>query len=172
MTSAAGAGNASIRISARFLAGDVLPVRRNYFVIVFFNVALVGGRQSRCMGGTWNVRDGLELAWARKARFLQWALRRRNGWRPPAYLEERMGIIGRRRHAHHRRRLDAGLLLRRSRAGLRGPLADPSREASSKLFRDTWGEKVMADFSLSLVSLVLMLPGIGLWFRGNGSRRE
>jgi len=33
---------------------------------------------------------------------------------------------------------------------------------SSKLFRDTWGEKVIGGFSLSLVSLVLMLPGIGL----------
>jgi len=32
---------------------------------------------------------------------------------------------------------------------------------SSKLFRDTWGEKVIGGFSLSLVSLVLMLPGIG-----------
>lgn len=34
---------------------------------------------------------------------------------------------------------------------------------SSKLFRDTWGEKVAGGFSLSLVSMVLMLPGIGLW---------
>ncbi len=33
---------------------------------------------------------------------------------------------------------------------------------SAKLFRDTWGEKVIGGFSLSLVSLVLMLPGIGL----------
>jgi len=33
---------------------------------------------------------------------------------------------------------------------------------SSKLFRDTWGEKVIGGFSLSMVSLVLMLPGIGL----------
>ncbi len=33
---------------------------------------------------------------------------------------------------------------------------------SSKLFRETWGEKVIGGFSLSLVSLVLMLPGIGL----------
>jgi hypothetical protein len=32
---------------------------------------------------------------------------------------------------------------------------------SAKLFHDTWGEKVIGGFSLSLVSLVLMLPGIG-----------
>src|SRR5438034_4215899 len=39
------------------------------------------------------------------------------------------------------------------------PIAAVKR--SSKLFRDTWGEKVIGGFSLSLVSLVLMLPGIG-----------
>jgi hypothetical protein len=33
---------------------------------------------------------------------------------------------------------------------------------SSKLFRDTWGEKVVGGFSLSLVSMLLMLPGFGL----------
>jgi hypothetical protein len=34
---------------------------------------------------------------------------------------------------------------------------------SSKLFRDTWGEKVIGGLSFSLVSLVLMLPAFGLW---------
>jgi len=35
---------------------------------------------------------------------------------------------------------------------------------SSKLFRDTWGEKVIGGLSFSLVSFVLMLPAFGLWF--------
>jgi uncharacterized protein DUF6159 len=34
---------------------------------------------------------------------------------------------------------------------------------SAKLFRDTWGEKVIGGFSLGLVSFALMLPGFGLW---------
>ena len=42
----------------------------NYFVMVFFNVALVGVANSRLMGGTWTFRDGIELAWARKGTIL------------------------------------------------------------------------------------------------------
>jgi hypothetical protein len=42
------------------------------------------------------------------------------------------------------------------------PIAAVKR--SSKLFGDTWGEKVIGGFSFGLVSLVLMLPGFGLWF--------
>src|SRR2546427_13243053 len=42
------------------------------------------------------------------------------------------------------------------------PIAAVKR--SSKLFRDTWGEKVIGGFSFGLVSFVLMLPGFGLWF--------
>jgi len=116
------------------------------------------------MGGTWTFRDGLELAWARKGTIF-------NGRSSPQTvgvllrtLEERMGIIGRVVMRIIGVVWTLACYFRRSRAGLRGPLADPSREALSKLFRDTWGEKVMGGFSLSLVSLVLMLPGIGLWF--------
>lgn len=36
----------------------------NYFIIVFFNVALVDVANSRLMGGSWTFRDGLALAWA------------------------------------------------------------------------------------------------------------
>jgi hypothetical protein len=35
---------------------------------------------------------------------------------------------------------------------------------SSKLFKDTWGEKVIGGFSFSLVSILLMLPAFGLFF--------
>src|SRR4029077_4499479 len=38
----------------------------NYFVIVFFNVALVGVANSRLLGGKWTFRDGISLAWERK----------------------------------------------------------------------------------------------------------
>ncbi|HET7151386.1 MAG TPA: DUF6159 family protein, partial [Candidatus Acidoferrum sp.] len=41
------------------------------------------------------------------------------------------------------------------------PIAAVKR--SSKLFRDTWGEKVIGGFSFGLVSFVLMLPAFGLF---------
>src|SRR5207249_2408391 len=60
--------------SPTFLLGMFTLYVVNYFVIVFFNVALVGVANSRLMGGTWTFRDGIELAWERKGTILQWAL--------------------------------------------------------------------------------------------------
>jgi hypothetical protein len=134
----------------------------NYFVIVFFNVALVGVANSRLMGGTWTFRDGIELAWERKGTILQWALVAATVGVILRTLEERLGLIGR-------------LIMRI--IGIVWTLACyfvvpvlafedltpfEAVKRSSKLFRDTWGEKVVGGFSLSLVSMVLMLPGIGL----------
>jgi hypothetical protein len=135
----------------------------NYFVIVFFNVALVGVANSRLMGGTWTFRDGIELAWARKGTILQWALVAATVGMILRTIEERMGLIGR-------------LVMRI--IGFAWALAcyfvvpvlafedlTPMQavKRSSKLFKDTWGEKVVGGFSFSLVSMVLMLPGIGIF---------
>jgi hypothetical protein len=148
--------------SPMFMLGLFTLYVVNYFVIVFFNVALVGVANSRLMGGTWTFRDGLELAWARKGTILQWALVAATVGVILKTLEERMGLIGR-------------LIMRI--IGIAWTLAcyfvvpvlafedlSPLQafKRSSKLFRDTWGEKVIGGFSLSLVSMVLMLPGIGL----------
>jgi hypothetical protein len=147
-----------------FLLGMFALYVANYFVMVFFNVALVGVANSRLMGGTWTFRDGLELAWARKGTIFQWALVAATVGMILRTLEERMGLLGR-------------LIMRL--IGVAWALAcyfvvpvlafedlSPFEavKRSSKLFRDTWGEKVIGGFSLSLVSLVLMLPGIGLFF--------
>src|SRR5438128_8296520 len=113
------------------------------------------------MGGNWTFRDGIELAWARKGTISQWAFVAATIGMILRALEERMGLIGR-------------LVMRI--IGIAWavacyfvvpvlafedltPIAAIKR--SSRLFRDTWGEKVIGGFSLSLVSLVLMLPGIG-----------
>jgi len=148
--------------SPLFLLGMFTLYAVNYFVIVFFNVALVGVANSRLMGGTWTFRDGIELAWERKGTILQWALVAATVGVILRTLEERMGLLGR-------------LIMRI--IGIAWTLACyfvvpvlafedltpiDAVKRSSKLFRDTWGEKVIGGFSLSLVSMVLMLPGIGL----------
>jgi len=148
--------------SPTFLLGMFTLYVVNYFVIVFFNVALVGVANSRLMGGTWTFRDGIALAWERKGTILQWALVAATVGVILRTLEERMGLIGR-------------LIMRL--IGIAWALACyfvvpvlafedltpiDAVKRSSKLFRDTWGEKVIGGFSLSMVSLVLMLPGIGL----------
>src|SRR3989475_12506085 len=165
LTSAAAAGERfNPNQSPVFLLGMFSLYVANYFVIVFFNVALVGVANSRLMGGTGPFRDGLELAWPRKATIFQWALVAATVGVILRPFEERMGIVGR-------------IIMRI--IGVVWTLAcyfvvpvlafedlSPIQavKRSSKLFRDTWGEKVIGGFSLGLVSLVLMLPGVGLWF--------
>jgi hypothetical protein len=146
-----------------FLLAMFMLYVANYFVIVFFNVALVGVANSRLMGGTWTFRDGIELAWARKGTILQWALVAATIGMILRTIEERMGLIGK-------------LIMRI--IGVAWTLACyfvvpvlafedltpiDAVKRSWKLFRDTWGEKVVGGFSFSLISLLLMLPGIGLW---------
>ena len=150
--------------SPLFLLGMFTMYVANYFVIVFFNVALVGVANSRLMGGNWTFRDGIELAWARKGTIWQWAFVAATGGMILRTLEERLGLIGR-------------LVMRI--IGIAWVLACyfvvpvlafedltpiAAIKRSSKLFRDTWGEKVIGGLSFSLVSLVLMLPAFGLWF--------
>jgi hypothetical protein len=147
-----------------FLLGMFTLYVANYFIMVFFNVALVGVANSRLMGGSWTFRDGMELAWARKGTILQWALVAATVGMILRTLEERMGLIGK-------------LIMRL--IGVAWTLACyfvvpvlafedltpiEAVKRSAKLFRDTWGEKVIGGFSLGLVSFALMLPGIGLCF--------
>jgi hypothetical protein len=148
--------------SPLFLFGMFTLYVVNYFVIVFFNVALVGVANSRLMGGTWTFRDGIELAWERKGTILQWALVAATVGVILRTVEERLGLVGR-------------MIMRL--VGIAWALACyfvvpvlafedltpiDAVKRSAKLFRDTWGEKVIGGFSLSLISLVLMLPGFGL----------
>jgi hypothetical protein len=150
--------------SPLFLLGMFALYVANYFIIVFFNVALVGVANSRLMGGTWTFRDGIELAWARKGTILQWALVAATVGMILRFIQERMGVIG---------RIITKII------GIAWALACyfvvpvlafedltpiDAVKRSSKLFRDTWGEKVIGGFSFSLVSFVLMLPAFGLMF--------
>src|SRR5260221_1661079 len=59
--------------SPEFAAAMFVFYLANYFVIVFFNVALVAVANSRLTGGNWTFDQGLELAWKRKWVILQWA---------------------------------------------------------------------------------------------------
>jgi Family of unknown function (DUF6159) len=135
----------------------------NYFIMVFFNVALVGVANSRLMGGSWTFRDGMELAWARKGTIFLWALFAATVGMILRTIEQRMGLIGK-------------IIMRI--IGVAWTLAcyfvvpvlafedlNPvdAVKRSARLFRDTWGERVAGGFSIGLVFVVLMLPGFGVW---------
>lgn len=150
--------------SPMFLIGMFTMYVANYFIIVFFNVALVGVANSRLMGGNWTFRDGIELAWARKGTILQWAFAAATVGMILRTLEERMGLIGRMvmRIIGIAWALACYFVVPVLAFEDLSPVAAVKR--SSKLFRDTWGEKVIGGLSFSLVSFVLMLPAFGIWF--------
>jgi hypothetical protein len=149
--------------SPEFMAAMFVFYLANYFVIVFFNVALVGVANSRLTGGNWTFDQGLQLAWKRKWVILQWAFVAATIGMALRMLSERMGFIG---------RIVIGII------GIAWNLAcyfvvpvlafedlSPGGAIyrSSELFRETWGEKVVGGFSLGMVFLVLMLPGLAVW---------
>src|SRR5437762_12053444 len=148
--------------SPMFMLGMFALYVVNYFVIVFFNVALVGVANSRLMGGTWTFRDGLELAWARKGTILQWAFVAATVGVILRTLEERMGLIGRliMRIIGVVWTLACYFVVPVLAFEDLTPIAAVKR--SSKLFRDTWGEKVIGGGSVCLGSLALVLAGVGL----------
>src|SRR5207237_3156912 len=150
--------------SLLFLLGMFTLYVANYFVILFFNVALVGIANSRLMGGNWTFRDGIELAWARKGTILQWAFVAATVGMILRTMEERMGLIGRivMRIIGIAWTLACYFVVPVLAFEDLSPVAAIKR--SSKLFRDTWGEKVIGGLSFSLVSFVLMLPAFALWF--------
>jgi hypothetical protein len=150
--------------SPEFAAAMFVIYLANYFVIVFFNVALVGVANSRLTGGTWTFDQGLQLAWQRKWVILQWAFVAATVGMLLRMLSERAGFIG---------RIVIGII------GVAWNVAcyfvvpllafeDLSPGAalyrSAELFTETWGERVVGGFSLGLVFFVLMIPGFALWF--------
>lgn len=138
----------------------------NYFVIVFFNTALVGAATIRLQGGDPTLRDGLQLAWARKWVIFQWAFLAATVGMILKMIEGRSSFVG---------KLVAGLI------GLAWTLASflvvpilafeelspfEALSRSAALFRKTWGEQVVGGFSFGLIYFLLTLPGLLMPFAG------
>jgi hypothetical protein len=132
----------------------------NYFVIAFFNVALVNAASSRLAGGRATLNEGLEVAWQRKGKIFQWALFSATVGIILRMIEERSAWLG---------RFVGGLI------GMAWTLASyfvvpvlaaedvgpaEALQRSAELFRETWGENVVGGFSFGLIFTLLALPGI------------
>jgi hypothetical protein len=145
--------------SPEFAAAVFVIYLANYFVIVFFNVALVGVANSRLTGGKWTFDQGLQLAWQRKWVILQWAFVAATVGILLRMLSERSGMIG---------RMVIGII------GVAWNVAcyfvvpvlafeDLSPGAalyrSAELFTETWGERVVGGFSLGIIFFVALIPG-------------
>jgi len=140
----------------------------NYFVIIFFNTALVSAASIRLEGGNPTVRDGLRAAWSRVGVIFQWAILAATVGMILRAIENRSSLIG---------RLVIGLVGTAWTLATffvvpvlafenLGPVASLKR--SARLFRSNWGEEVVGTFSFGLIFFLLALPGLLLPVLGGG----
>jgi hypothetical protein len=135
----------------------------NYTVIVFFNVALVSAASERLAGRPATLRDGLNKAWERKGKILEWALLAATVGMILKLIEQRSGLIG---------KLIAKLIgVACTLAsffvapilafeGL-GPIDALTR--SAEIFSETWGEEIVGRISISVIFSLLGLLAIPVW---------
>lgn len=136
----------------------------NYFIVVYFNVALVTNVSIILDGGSATLSDGLQAAWQRKGRIFQWALLAATVGIFLSALEERLGWLGRIavRLFGAAWNLASYFVVPVLAAENVGPVEALTQ--SGQLISETWGEEVVGSFSFSFIFTVLALPGIALPF--------
>jgi hypothetical protein len=128
-----------------------------YTVIFFFNTALVGAAMIRLDGGDPTVKDGFSIAWQRIGSILEYALLAATVGMVLRFFAERSGPLG---------RFVVGLI------GMAWNLAtflavpvlvtrdlgaiDTVKESAS-LFKRTWGEQVVGNFSMGWIFFLAFL---------------
>ncbi|HXI82711.1 MAG TPA: DUF6159 family protein [Verrucomicrobiae bacterium] len=133
----------------------------NYFVITFFNTAIISCAMLRMAGGEPTVGDGFREAAARLPQIAGWALLSATVGLILRIIEDRSKWVG---------RIVAGLLgvawtvasfmvvpvLVAERKGPFGAL-----KGSTELLRQTWGEQLVGNFSFGMMFGLLGLPAFG-----------
>lgn len=134
----------------------------NYFVITFFNAAIVASTIKRLGGGDPTFKDGLAYAAGCLPQIFGWALLSATVGVVLRFIEDRSEKVG---------QLVAGLL------GMawavvtflvvpvlvvekKGPVESLRR--STALLKQTWGESLVGHYSFGFVFFLLALPGIAL----------
>ena len=128
-----------------------------YFLVFFFNTALVGAALIRLEGGDPTVRDGLDIALKKLGTILEYAAIAATVGMILRAVEERAGFVG---------RIVIGLI------GLAWTLAtyltvpvlvtrdvgaiDAVKESAS-LFKKTWGEQMVGNVGFGLITFLIML---------------
>ena len=134
----------------------------NYFIVVFFNAAIVACAATRMGGGEPTLADGLRTAASRLPVIVGWALVSATVGLVLRIIEDRSDKVV---------QIIAGLL------GMawtvmsflvvpilvienKNPIA--AMQESTALLKRTWGEQLVSNFSFSGIFFLLSLPGIGL----------
>lgn len=132
----------------------------NYFIVVFFNVALVSAALDRFSGGKATVNHGLQVATSRIGTILQWAVLAATVGIILNVIEDRLGWLGRIvvRFIGVAWSLATFFVVPLIAAEDVGPVEALYRSAD--LFTETWGEELIGGFSFGLIFVLLAIPGI------------
>ena len=141
----------------------------NYFVVIFFNAAIVTCATIRMRGGNPTVADGLQASGERIFEIAGWALVSASVGMILRVIEERSKLVG---------RIVAGLL--GIAWGITSYLVIPilvnerkgpteAFQESARLIRKTWGEELIGGFSFGLIFFALSLPAVLLIAAGVAS---
>jgi len=145
--------------SPNFYAGLFLFYFVNYFVLIFFNSALIACVLRQMAGGEPSLGYGLSYAWQRLPQIFGWALLTSSIGFVLRLIEERVGFIG---------RIIVGLLgmawsitsflvVPVLVAEGKGPIE--AYKQSVAMFKRTWGEQLIGNVSFGLVFMLLgILP--------------
>ena len=130
----------------------------NYFVVIFFNTALIGATTIRLQGGDPTLGQGLSFAWQNLGRIAQWAVVAATVGMILQVIERRVSALG-------------GLIV--SLIGVAWTLATyfvvpvmvyeklgpiKAVKRSALMFRQTWGERLVSAVSFGLLFLLLAIP--------------
>lgn len=130
----------------------------NYFVVIFFNTALISAATTRLKGGNPTLSDGLTFAWENVGSILQWAAVAATVGMILRTIEERVGWLG--------KVIISILGAAWSLATYfvipvmvyekLGPL--DAIKGSAAMFKKTWGERAVSSISFGLLFFILALP--------------
>lgn len=136
----------------------------NYFVVIFFNSAVVICATIRMNGGDPTFKDGIRLAMKRLPLIVRWAIVASGVGMILKMIEERVGILGQIIVSiiGFAWTVTSFLVIPVMVVDKRGPI-DALKE-SAHLLRKTWGEQLITNFSFGLIFMLLMIPVFGLTF--------
>src|SRR5262245_6924841 len=138
----------------------------NYFVIVFFNTALVSCAIVRFKGGEPTLSDGLRMAGARLPQIAGWAALSATVGVILKMVEEKTDWIG---------QIVIGLIgaawavatyLAVPTLAVEGVGPIEALKRSAGLIRQTWGEGLAGNIGMGLIGFLISLPGIALIILG------
>jgi hypothetical protein len=136
------------------------------YVAIFFQAALISQADVALQGGDPSVAGGIRVARAHAAAILPWAILSATVSLALRALEDRAGVVG---------RFAVGLVglawtlityLVVPVLVLENVTAGAAIRGSSALFKRTWGENVLGNAGVGLVSLLASLPAIAVFALG------